>query len=82
MEYKEVIMETVFDILKPMEAATLDSTEIEAICKRQQSLTFDRISKWLLVNSRLYTKEGQIQISKQVKNLADELEYLSYLALQ
>ena len=82
MEYKEVTMETIFDVLSPMEAATLDSTEIEAICKQQQSLTFDRISKWLLVNSILYTKEGQVQMSKQVKGLSEELKYLSYLAIQ
>ena len=82
----EVIMnkfkETIFDIVPNLETAMLDSTQIEQICKQQQSLTFDRISKWLIGHSRMYAHGGERQVAKQINNISEEMALLSELALQ
>ena len=82
----EVIMnkfkEPIFDIVPNLETAMLDSTQIEQICKQQQSLTFDRISKWLIGHSRMYAHGGERQVAKQINNISEEMALLSELALQ
>ena len=75
-------METIFDIVPNLKTATLDSTQIENICKQQQSLTFDRIAKWRTGHSRMFVHGGEYQVSKQVELLSEEMEMLSELALE
>ena len=74
--------ETIFDIVPNLETAMFDSTQIEQICKQQQSLTFDRISKWLIGHSRMYAHGGERQVAKQINNISEEMALLSELALQ
>jgi hypothetical protein len=82
----EVIMgkfkETIFDIVPNLETAMLDSTQIEQICKQQQSLTFDRISKWLIGHSRMFAHGGEMQVAKQIETISGEMLLLSELAIQ
>jgi len=82
----EVIMgkfkETIFDIVPNLETAMLDSTQIEQICKQQQSLTFDRISKWLIGHSRMFAHGGEMQVAKQIETISGEMSLLSELAIQ
>ena len=75
-------METIFDIVPNLETATLDSAQIEKICKQQQSITFDRIAKWLTGHSRMFVHGGEYQVSRHVENLSEEMELLSELALE
>ena len=75
-------METIFDIVPNLQATTLDSTQLEKICKEQQSITFDRIAKWLTGHSRMFVHGGEFQVSRHIENLSEEMELLSELALQ
>ena len=78
----EVIMETIFDIVPNIEKSMLDSTQLEQICKQQQSITFDRISKWLIGHSRMFYHGGEVQVSKHINNISEEMSLLSELALE
>ena len=75
-------METIFDIVPNLETSMLDSTQIEQICKQQQSLTFDRISKWLIGHSRMFAHGGEMQVAKQIETISGEMSLLSELAMQ
>jgi len=74
-------VETLFDILPKMQAATLDSTQLEDICRQQQTLTMKRIAYWLRNHSKLKLANGESFMSSQIKTLAEELDYLSALPL-
>jgi len=78
----EKFKETIFDIVPNLETAMLDSTQIEQICKQQQSLTFDRISKWLIGHSRMFAHGGEMQVAKQIETISGEMSLLSELAIQ
>ena len=75
------MMQTLFDLLPKMQAATLDSTQLEDICRQQQVLTMKRIAYWLQGRSKLWKANGEINISSQISTLSDELNYLSDLPL-
>jgi len=74
-------LETLFDILPKMQAATLDSTQLEDICRQQQSLTMRRVAYWLHGHAKLRFATGESAISSQIKTIAEELDYLSDLPL-
>jgi len=75
------MMQTLFDILPKMQAATLDSTQLEDICRQQQVLTMKRVAYWLQGQSKLWKANGEISMSSQIATLSDELNYLSDLPL-
>ena len=72
---------TLFDTIPNLETAMLDSTQLAGLCKQQQTLTMTRIANWLRSNARIYSQGYEVSISKQVASLADELDYLSQIAL-
>ena len=74
-------LETLFDILPKMQAATLDSTDLEHMCRQQQALTMQRVAYWLQNYSKLRLANGEAMISSQLQQLAEELNYLSDLPL-
>ena len=74
-------METLFDILPKMQAAILDSTELEHICRKQQTLTMKRVAYWLQGQAKLKMATGECVLSSQLKTLADALDYLGDLPL-
>ena len=74
-------IETLFDVLPKMQAAILDSTELEHICRQQQALTMQRVAYWLGNYSKLRLANGETMISSQLQQLAEELNYLSDLPL-
>lgn len=75
-------METIFDIVPNLQASTLDSTQLEQLCKEQQSITFDRIAKWLTGHSRIFVHQGEFQFSKHIENISEEMELFRELALE
>jgi len=74
-------LETLFDILPKMQAAILDSTQLEDICRQQQALTMRRVAYWLQNYSKLRLANGEAMVSSQLQQLAEELNYLSDLPL-
>ena len=74
-------METLFDILPKMQAAILDSTELEHICRKQQTLTMKRVAYWLQGHAKLKMATGECVLSSQLNTLAEELDYLGDLPL-
>jgi len=74
-------METLFDILPKMQAAILDSTQLEDICRQQQTLTMKRVAYWLQGHSKLKLATGECVLSSQLQTLAEELDYLGDLPL-
>ena len=74
-------LETLFDILPKMQAAVLDSTQLEDICRQQQALTMRRVAYWLQGHAKLRFANGESAMSSQMKTLAEELDYLSDLPL-
>ena len=73
--------ETLFDIILDLQASTLDSSQLDELCKFQQSLTMTRIANWLRSNARIYHLGHEVSISKQISSLADELDYLAEIAI-
>ena len=73
--------ETLFDTVPNLQTSTFDATQLAELCKQQQTLTMTRIASWLRSNARLYSQGYEVSISKQVASLADELDYLSQIAL-
>ena len=74
-------METLFDILPKMQAAMLDSTQLEDICRQQQTLTMKRVAYWLQGHGKLKMATGECVLSSQIQTLAEELDYLGDLPL-
>ena len=74
-------METLFDILPKMQAAMLDSTQLEDICRQQQTLTMKRVAYWLQGQAKLKMATGECVLSSQLNTLAEELDYLGDLPL-
>lgn len=72
--------ETLFDVVPNLQTATLDTIQLDELCKVQQSLTMKRIASWLRNNARIYSLGYEVSIAKQVSSLADELDYLSDIA--
>lgn len=72
-------LNTLFDIVPNLQAALLDTTQLEDLCRTQQSLTMERISHWLKGQAKLRLAGGELGISRQLTGMADELEYLSSL---
>lgn len=73
--------ETLFDIIPDLKTSTLDSSQLDELCKFQQSLTLTRVAGWLRNNARIYHLGHEISISKQIDSLADEIDYLSEIAI-
>jgi len=72
--------ETLFDTVPNLQTATLDGTQLDELCKEQQSITMKRIANWLRSNARIYNLGYEVSIAKQVASLADELDYLADIA--
>lgn len=72
-------LKTLFDIVPNLQAALLDTTHLEDLCRTQQALTMERISHWLRGQAKLRLAGGELVISRQITGMADELEYLSSL---
>ena len=73
-------METLFDLVSlPQTAVLLDSSEIEDMCKEQQSLTMQRIASWLRNNSKIFQLEWESSLARELKDLADDLDHLASL---
>ena len=70
-------LETVFDTVGNLQAATLDVNHMSDLCKEQQRLTMRRIAGWLRNNARIYELGFEVSIAKQIDGLAGELEYLA-----
>ena len=74
-------LETIFDTVTGLQASILDTHQLKDICREQQSITLNRVANWLRMNSRVYTKGGEISISTQMSGLADELDYLADISI-
>jgi len=70
-------LETMFDTVTGLHAAILDTHELKDICREQQSITMRRIADWLRMNARIYSKDYESMLAKQVGGLANELDYLA-----
>ena len=71
-------IETMFDVVTiKHDAVTLDSTELSDMCVEQRSMTMRRIASWLRNNARIFELESETIVSNEIKNLANDLDYLS-----
>ena len=73
-------LETMFDTVTELHASIVDVDALKDMCREQQSITLNRVANWLRMNSRVYTKGGEISISTQMDGLANELDYLAGIA--
>ena len=73
-------LETMFDTVLGLQASMLDTADLKDICRKQQTITMHRVANWLRMNARIYNKDYEVSIGKQVGGLADELDYLAEVA--
>jgi len=73
-------LETMFDTVTGLQASLLDTHQLKDMCREQQAITMRRIANWLRMNARIYHKDYETSIAKQVGGLADEIEYLAEVA--
>ena len=74
-------LETMFDTVDGLEASVVDVHNLEDICRKQQAITLRRIASWLRMNGRIYTRNWEVSVGKEMGGLADELDYLADIAL-
>ena len=74
-------LETIFDTVTGLQASILDTHQLKAMCREQQAITMKRIASWLRMNARIYSKDYEVSIAKQVGGLADEVDYLATIAV-
>ena len=70
-------LETIFDTVEGLEASIVDVHNLEHICRKQQSITMKRVASWLRMNGRVYNRNWETSIGKEIQHLADELDYLA-----
>ena len=70
-------LETMFDTVDGLEASVVDVHNLEDICRKQQAITLRRIASWLRMNGRIYTRNWEVSVGKEIGGLADELDYLA-----
>ena len=73
-------LETMFDTVTGLQASILDTHQLKDMCREQQSITMRRVANWLRMNARIYHKDYEPSIAKQVGGLANELDYLAEVA--
>ena len=74
-------LETMFDTVQGLEAAILDVNNLQDMCRNQQAITMKRIASWLRMNGRIYNRNWEMSVGKEIGGLADELDYLADIAL-
>jgi len=70
-------MVTLFDTVQGLQASTLDSTQLEALCGQQRILTMHRIADWLRGNAKFFQLAWDTSMSRELKHLAEDLDYLA-----
>ena len=70
-------LETMFDTVDGLEASVVDVHNLEDICRKQQAITLRRIASWLRMTGRIYTRNWEVSVGKEIGGLADELDYLA-----
>tara|TARA_Y100001951_G_C11124965_1_gene174946 strand:+ start:278 stop:544 length:267 start_codon:yes stop_codon:yes gene_type:complete len=73
-------LETIFDTVTGLQASILDTHQLKDMCREQQSITMNRVASWLRMNSKIFQLEWDTTVSRELKNLADELDYLAEVA--
>ena len=74
-------LETMFDTVLGLQASVVDVHQLKNICREQQAITIKRIASWLRMNGRIYTRNWEVSVGKEMGGLADELDYLADIAL-
>ena len=72
-----MIMVTLFDTIQGLQASTLDSTQLETLCEKQRILTMHRIADWLRGNAKIFQFEWDTSMARELKDLAEDLDYLA-----
>ena len=75
-------LETLLDTVDNLQASIVDVHELKDMCKEQQALTMRRVASWLRMNGRIHTRNWEVSVGQEMSSLADELDYLSKIALQ
>ena len=70
-------MVTLFDTIQGLQASTLDSTHLETLCEKQRILTMHRIADWLRGNAKIFQFEWDTSMARELKDLAEDLDYLA-----
>ena len=73
-------LETMFDTVTGLQASILDTHQLKDMCREQQSITMNRVASGLRMNSKIFQLEWDTTVSRELKNLADELDYLADVA--
>ena len=74
-------LETMFDTVLGLQASVVDVHQLQNICREQQVITMKRVASWLRMNGRIYTRNWEVSVGKEMGGLADELDYLADMAL-
>jgi len=75
-------LETLLDTVDNLQASIVDVHQLKDMCREQQALTMRRVASWLRMNGRIYDRNWEVSVGKEIGSLADELDYLSDIALQ
>ena len=71
---------TLFDTVPGLQAAIVDVHQLSNVCRQQQSITMHRVANWLRMNAKTFQLEWDLSMSRELKGLADELDYLADIA--
>jgi hypothetical protein len=74
-------LETMFDTVLGLQASVVDVHQLQNICREQQAITMKRVASWLRMNGRIYNRNCEVSVGKEMSGLADELDYLAEVAL-
>ena len=70
-------LETMFDTVGGLQASIVDVNNLEDMCRKQQAITMRRVATWLRMNGRIYNRNWEVSVGKEIGGLADELDYLA-----
>ena len=70
-------MANLFDTVQGLQASVVDSTQLEDLCIQQRTLTMHNIATWLRSNSAIFQLEWDTVVSRELSNLADDLDHLA-----
>ena len=70
-------MANLFDTIQGLQTSTLDSTQLESLCDQQRVMTMHRIADWLRGNAAFFAQEWDTSMSRELTQVADDLDYLA-----
>ena len=74
-------LETMFDTVTGLHASIVDVDALKDMCREQQNITMKRVASWLRMNAKTFQIDWDTSMSRELNNLANELDYLAEVSI-